>query len=1108
IEAELLDVLAPINPRPARIPFYSTVDAGPIDTTMLDASYWYRNLRQTVRFEEVTHLLLSDGFGTFVESSAHPVLTIGIQESAEKADMEIVSTGSLRRNEGGLGRFLASAAELHVNGVPVDWRAFFSPHRPIPVDLPTYPFQRTRYWPDTAGRATDAPAIGLGTAGHPLLGAAVELPETGGVLLTGRLSLQTHPWLADHAVSGTVLLPGTGFVELAFRAGDEVGCGTLEELTLEAPLVLPEQGSVRIQLAVSGPDETGRRTLGLYSTSSEGEDIWARNATGVLAETASETGLPTDLTVWPPVGAEPVETGAAYERLAAAGVEYGPAFQALRTVWQRGDELFAELRIADDMAGDASAYGLHPALLDAALQPLGLGLVLPEPANGLTRRPFAFSGLRLHAAGAAALRVRIVSVGEEAVSIQAADTTGRPVVTVDSLLLRQVAPEADGAGTSLREALFRVDWLPLPTTDAVLSGGRWAVLGDDTLGLSPDSVELYTDQGALAEAVSAGAEVPELVFAPVTRAVDALGAGGDGAQGADVAQAVRRAAHRSLELVQVWLADERFQSSRLVFVGSEDLVGAPVWGLVRSAQVENPDRLVLLDAPGGLSREALAPALASGEPQLRLRDGEVTAPRLVKVTEPETTGTESLPGPATVDFDPEGTILITGASGGLARLLARHLVSAHGARHLLLTSRRGLAADGMPELAAELTGRGATVRVVASDVSDRLSVGELLATIDRSHPLTAVVHTAAVLDDGVVHTLTPERIDRVLSPKADGALHLHELTRGLETPLRSFVLYSSLSGTLGGAGLASYAASNAFLNALARHRRDQGLPAISLAWGLWDQSSGMAGRLNDVDMTRMSRAGASPMPTDEGLALFDLATGAAADSVMVPARLDLAELRRQARDGSMPALFRAVVRTPATVRRGTAAGTGAGGSAAGWAERLTGRTVEDQERMLLDLVCEQVAGVLGHTTTDAIKASRAFKELGFDSLTAVELRNRLRAATGLQLPATLVFDNPNPGALAGRLRTELAPSSTQASEQPVFADFQRLETSLAGVAADNTDVREKVVARLQALLWKWEDTPSGESKGDGAPEDDAFDAVTDDEMFDLIDQELGMTENF
>nr|WP_229695722.1 type I polyketide synthase [Streptomyces lacrimifluminis] len=1103
IEAELLDVLAPISPRAAQIPFYSTVEGALIDTSALDASYWYRNLRQSVRFEEVVRTLAADGYGTFIESSAHPVLTIGIQESAEEAALEVVSTGSLRRNEGGLARFFASAAELHVNGVPVDWQAYFASYRTHRVDLPTYAFQRERFWPDAAGRtAIDAPAIGLGAAGHPLLGAAVELPETGGVLLTGRLSLQTHPWLADHAVSGTVLLPGAGFVELAVRAGDEVGCGTLEELTLEAPLALPEQGAVRIQLTVSAADEAGRRSLNLYSSRPEGEDTWTRNATGILAETASEseTGLATDLTVWPPPGAEPVEIGDAYERLAAAGVEYGPVFRALRAVWQRGEELFAELRLSDEAATDAPAYGLHPALLDAALQPLGLGLVLPEPENGCTRRPFAFSGMRLHAVGAAALRVRIAPVGDEAVSIQAADTTGRPVITMESLLLRQVMPEADGTRKSLRDALFRIDWLPLPAAGGAPAGGRWAVLGDDTLGLSPASVELYADYGALAEAVLAGAEVPELVFVPIMMASEALDTGVGSARGADVAQTVRRVMYRNLELIQAWLADDRFASSRLVFVGPEDLVGAPVWGMVRSSQVENPDRLVLVDAAGRLSPEALAQALASREPQLRLRDGEVTAARLVKATEPEATG------PDAFDFDPEGTVLITGASGGLAPLLARHLVTARGARHLLLTSRRGPDADGMPELAAELAELGATVRVAASDVSDRTSVAELLATIDGSHPLTAVVHTAAVLDDGVVHALTPERIDRVLSPKADGALHLHELTQGTGT-LRSFVLYSSLSGTLGGAGLANYAASNAFLNALARHRRDQGLPAVSLAWGLWEQRSGMAGRLNDVDMTRMSRAGAAPMPANEGLALFDLATGAATDAVMVAARLDTAELRRQAAAGIMPALFRAVVSTPAAVRRGSAADAGSfGGSAIGWAERLAGRAVEDQGRMLLDLVCEHVAGVLGHTATNVIKANRAFKELGFDSLTAVELRNRLKAATGLQLPATLVFDTPNPEALARRLRTELAPSSDQNAGQPVFADLQRLETSLAGVGSDDTELRDKVVARLQTLLWKWEDRSTG-SEGDGAAEDEEFDDVTDDEMFDLIDQELGVSEN-
>ncbi|MFD8330946.1 type I polyketide synthase, partial [Streptomyces lydicus] len=1202
IEQELLTVLEGVRPRAGSVPFYSTVENAFLDTEVLDAAYWYRNLRHQVQFEAGVRSLAADGFTTFVESSAHPVLTVGIQETLDETDTEAeteaVVTGSLRRDEGGLERFLTSAAELYVAGVPVDWTKVLVGEGARRVELPTYAFQGRRYWPRTApAKSADALSFGLGSTRHPLLGAAVEVAGSDEVLFTGRLSLESHAWLADHAVAGTVLLPGTAFVELAVRAGDEVGCGQVEELALEAPLIVPERGGVALQLGLGAADDSGRRTLTLHSRAAEdGDGPWTRHATGTMAPAGApasgETPGPadstspvaatgtaltdlteqTDLTVWPPAEAVFVPVGDAYERLAALGVDYGPAFHGLRAAWRRGDELFAEVQLPEAVAADAAAFGLHPALLDAALQPLGLGTLFPEPEPGYSRRPFVWSGVRLHATGADALRVRVIRTGEEAVSVVVADAKGETVATVDSLTFRQVSGEGPSPATGTHhDSLFRYEWAPVavPRAEArpAPAGARWVVLST-----GPDG---YADPTALADALGAGDDVPELVFAPMTRAragieevaglqeTDGLQeADGlretDGLQGTDenVAEAVRAAAHRALELVQAWLADERSEASRLVIVARQDLVGAPVWGLVRSAQVENPGRFVLLETDGAHDEErpaagaanpweAMAAAVATGEPQLRLCAGEVTAARLVRAAAPPAGIRADVSPDATPDgtpaavgaaFDPNGTVLVTGASGGLARLLARHLVVERGVRHLLLTSRRGPAADGMPELAAELTelaraaerareagpaGAAGTagdtpsdpsVEVVACDVADRAQLAKVLAAVPADRPLTAVVHTAAELDDGVVHALNPERIDRVLRPKVDGALNLHALTAHLD--LSAFVLFSSLSGTLGGAGLANYSAANAFLDTLARHRRAHGLPAVSLAWGLWGQRSGMAGRLSDVDLARMSRVGAAPMPAEEGLALFDAATAygaACGEPVVVPARLDTAELRSQAAAGVLPPLFRSVVRT-VPVRRSLAAsgaqGTEGADGAAGAEEpgsilaaRLAGVARSEQDRLLLELVREQAASVLGHPSTDEVQGNRAFKDLGLDSLTAVELRNRLKRATGLRLAPTLVFDYPTPVALAQRLRTELVPDGPE-NEPAVLADLERLEAALSDVASDDS-VRDKVAARLQALLWRWEDSRSAGSEQQSTEEKQEFDPGSDEEMFALIDEEFG-----
>ncbi|MBT2387218.1 type I polyketide synthase [Streptomyces sp. ISL-11] len=986
IESKLAEVLAGVSPRSSSVPFYSTVTGELIDTTALDAAYWYRNLRRTVRFEETVGTLLADGDAAFIEVSAHPVLTMSLQEipGAE----ESFAVGTLRRDEGGPARFLASLAEAYVLGVPVDWTRAFEGTGATRVDLPTYAFQRGRYWLDVnpAGIG-DMTSAGLLSAAHPLLGAAVDLPDSGGVVLTGRLSSRTQPWLADHAVGDTVLLPGTGFVELAIRAGDEVGCDTVEELTLQAPLIVPGRGAVQLRLTVAEPDESGRRGLGVYSRpeGAEAHEAWTCHATGALTAGASRSPSD-DLAAWPPAGAVAVDTDGLYDGLLEAGHVYGPAFQGLRAAWRRGDEVFAEVALPEELREEATRFGLHPALLDAALHGMRLGGFF---ADDQARLPFAWRDVSLHAAGASVLRVRLAPAGPDAVSVTVADGTGRPVATVDSLVSLPVDPEQLGnaARGGLHDALFRTDWV-----DATVSP------------VAPGSAGVYADLDALTAAVASGAEVPEAVVIPFTVPVTGTG---------ETATAARAALHRALSLTQTWLGDDRFAASRLVVVtrgavpaGPDvvDPVVAPVWGLLRSAQSENPDRFVLLDSDRevDLSDDVFPAALASGEPQVAVRDRRVRVPHLARAT--------AAAAGSSADFG-SGTVLVTGATGTLGGLVARHLVVVHGVRQLLLVSRRGAEAPGASELVADLAELGASARVAACDVADREALADLLASVPAEHPLTAVVHTAGVLDDGLVSAMTPDRIDGVLRPKVDAAWNLHELTRDLD--LSAFVLFSSASGVLGTAGQGNYAAANVFLDALAVARRAEGLPGVSLAWGFWEQRSGMTGELGEADLARMARSGLVPLSSDEGLALFDTAV-ATGEATLLPMRLNTSAL--QAAGDSLPAVMRALVRAP--VRRARASAADSAGSA-GLAQHLAGQPAAERLRTVLELVRGQVATVLGHGSGEAVEESRAFKELGFDSLTAVDLRNRLNAATGLRLPATLVFDHPTPTALAHRLLDEL-----------------------------------------------------------------------------------------
>ncbi len=1046
VRERLLEALSGIAPHSGAVPFCSTVTGGLLDTTELDAFYWYRNLRQPVCFEQAVRGLVGQGYRFFVEVSPHPVLTAAMEEIAEDTGSEAVVVGSSRREDGGLERFLTSAAQLFVRGCGVDWTAAL-PGSGRRVELPTYAFQRQRYWLQAPAVAGDVSAAGVEPADHPLLGAQVGLANGDGLLLTGRLSTRTHAWLADHEVMGTVILPGTAFVELAVRAGDQVGCGLVSELILEAPLVLPEDGAARLQVVIGGPDASGRRELSLYSQieNASGEAVWSaadtewtRHASGVLAgdvtvgpaagaadlgldaadASGSERATPCDSQVWPPAGAVAVGVDDLYDRLAQQGLCYGPAFQGLQAVWRRGEEVFAEVCLPQERQDDVRAFAVHPALLDAALHALQFGpFTRTKTDEKSVWLPFLWGGVRVHATGASMLRVRLWPAGPDAVGLEVADGAGGLVASIESLTLRPVPAEQLRARNGFHESLFGVDWARLPIeSGASVAAGQWAMVGIDGLGLRLEleaarvAVAGHADLESLVEAVAAGGPVPQVVLAGCAREV---GAGG-------MVQAAHTLTHRVLALVQAWLADERFASSRLVVltrgavaVGDEDVTDlgcAPVWGLVRSAQSESPGRLVLVDLDSRDDREGscrvLPAALACGEPQVALRQGSVLVPRLARIALADVKTETARPL-----FDPRGAVLITGGTGALGGLVARHLVADHGMRRVVLASRGGPQASGSGELEAELTELGAQVTVAACDVSDRDALAGLVGSVLAEGPLSTVVHAAGALDDGMIASLTPARLDGVLAAKADAAWYLHELTQDLD--LSAFVLFSSVAGVLGGPGQANYAAANAFLDALAAHRRARGLAAVSLAWGLWARLGAMAGDLGEADLARMARQGVLPLSGEQGLALLDAALGVD-EAVVAPVRLDSVALRAQAQAGMVPALLRGLVRGPA--RRSADAG-GSDGSAV--RRRVAGLSQVDGERVLAELIAAEAAVVLGHTGPEKVEAGREFRELGFDSLTAVELRNRLAAATGLRLPATLLFDYPTPARLAADLRAQL-----------------------------------------------------------------------------------------
>ncbi len=1015
---------------------------------LTDPAYWVRQVREAVRFGDVVETLRGEGVGMFVEAGPDGALTAMAGDTVGEDDAALVAL--LRRDRDEEHTAVSALGRIHTRGHEVDWGAFFAGRGGHRVDLPTYAFQHQRYWLDAPASSGDASELGQEPANHPLLSAAVALPDSDGVLLTGRLSLRSHPWLADHVVAGTVLLPGTAFVEMAIRAGDEIGAGHLEELVLEAPLVLGERDAVQVQVVAEQADEHGRRRVIIRSRAGQTGEPWTRHGEGVLAPAPATPSF--DLTQWPPSGAEPIDITGLYDDMAQTGLSYGPVFQGVRAAWRRGGEVFAEVALPEDTSADG--FGLHPALLDAALHGLGMGRVATEPTL-----PFAWSGVVLHAVGATGLRVRLEETADNTASLHLADPTGRPVASVGSLVLRAL-PAEQLSGPSLHDSLFEVEWASVP---ALAEVGSYAVVGTDGLGLDGP---VHADLAAIASAGS----VPDLVLLPC----------GTETSG-DVPGGVRAVLYRVLETVRAWLDEPRFEASKLVVVtrgavtvGGDrvDLTQAPVWGLVRAAQEENPGRFVLVDIDDHPASAATLPrAGRHDEPELMVRAGEATVSRLART--PRSANTDQKPA-----FEPGGTVLVTGATGALGRLVARHLVTEHGVRRLMLLSRRG----GAGELVDELAELGATVDSIACDTADRKALAEALAGVPAAHPLTAVVHAAGVLDDGLVSSLTTERVDGVLRPKVDAAWNLHELTAELD--LSAFVLFSSAAGVYSPSGQANYAAANVFLDALATHRHGLGLPAISLAWGAWGGADGMAGKLAEADQQRMARSGLRPLTADEGLALFDTALGLTRP-VVLPMGLDLRGLRSQARSVPIPALLQALIRVP-NRRASEAAETKP------LSERLAGLPQRERDGVLMKSVQIHVAAVIGHSGADAIEPERSFTELGLDSLASLELRNRLGALTGLRLPATLIFDYPNTLSLCRYLMAELMPDLAPPSIEEELDKFEEL------LGSSVTDEREKgrIALRLRALAAKWTDGAKDE------PDGSELNAATAEEMFEILDNEL------
>ncbi|MEV6229235.1 type I polyketide synthase [Saccharopolyspora shandongensis] len=1305
---------------PPTIPVISTA-TGTITDDIATPAYWARQIRRAVRFHPaLTWLHQNHAVTHHIELGPDTTLS-----TLARTTHDTPSHATLKPGTDDTTAYLAALTCAHTTGLSPRWATLLAPARTF--DLPTYAFQRQRYWLSPTASAGSPEALGLDSGGHPLLSARTDVPGTGEVIFTGRVSLDDHPWLADHVVQGTVLLPGTAFLDMALHVAAGLG-HQLDDLTVLAPLELPEHGHIALHVTATAVDDDGRRSLSIHSRG-EGES-WTRHATATTSG-AEDDDTP-DLAAWPPEGAVAVDVGDLYDVLAGQGFDYGPAFRGLHAAWRLGDDIYAEVALPDESG--APAWTIHPALLDATQHAAVIG---DDRGDGRTRLVFSWANIRLHLAGSSRLRVRLRHTGEDTMALAMADHTGRPVATIGALTLRRSTGGRSGE-------LFHVDWVP--------------------------------------HVSEPGDEAPEALV------LDYRSPAGSGSVPARVEGLVQEV----LGQVQEWLSDAEQPATHLVVLTrgavavhpgeTADLVTGPLWGLLRVAQNEHPDRILLVDTdePHQDVPDLLRRAIASGSWQLALRGGAVFAPRLSRadsrqeleppesgawrldvtergsidnlhlasfpeaeaplaagqvrvavravgvnfrdvlntlgmypgtpplgiegsgvisevagdvgdlsvgdrvwgilpgamgplvvtdhrllatvpdgwsfaqaatapavflttyhalhhlaevqpgqkvlvhaaaggigmaaiqllqhcgadiyatahpskwatlrelgipadhiassrtpdfgtqfppvevvlnsltgelldasldlltpggyfielgkadprdpaehpglhyhafdLTEVDPAHLQTMLGDLTALFDqehirplpvtawdirqapeafrhlsnarhtgklaltiptapePNGTILITGGTGSLGSVMARHLATRYPGCHLLLASRRGPTAPSAESLRDELTAFGAKVTIAACDITDAGQVTDLIDGIHAEHPLTGVVHTTGVLRDAPVHALTAEQVAAVLKSKVDSAWNLHRATQRQD--LAFFVLYSSAAGFLGNPGQANYAAANTFLDAFARYRRIQGLPAHSLAWGPWSTGDGMTQHLTHADQQRMANSGALPFEPEDGIRLFDEALGSS-EPMLLPIKIDPKALRRHQAPTSLAG------RIPE--QRGEAQPRNAEPLMA----RLQGMPEQHQHRTVLEVIRMHAAAVLGHAGFDDIPADRPFLELGFDSLTSVELRNRLATATELRLPTTLVFEHPTPHKMATHLRGELVGGDDDAAS--VLSALSHLEDVLATIPLP-ADSRSEVLARLTALL--------GTHHGERGTADDSIDSASDEEIFELIDRDL------
>lgn len=944
----LREALSGIRFGAPRIPMISTLTGQFIGEGASEPEYWIRQARGAVRFADAVAVAADAGVGTLLELGPGAELA---RFGAAPGSADVRRIHSLERAQPETEAFAAAVARVRqVDGA--DTAAVVLPaQRAVPTE-----------------RAGDRPATaGLTVLDHPWAHHAVSQAD-GGLTLLARVSVDAHPWLLDHVIAGRPLFPGTGMAELALLAAQTLGLEGVRSLQFEAPVELGEH-AVELQLRV---DAEARGVHPMRIDARSGAGPWRKVARG-------ELGAVPVLDELSPSHGSREPTGPLYDRLANAGMSYGPGFRTM--VACSADE--ALVRVASD-----EGFLLHPALLDGALH------LLAAAGGGEAWMPFELRDLRVFASGVESVLTRLETEGTVSgltATSRIRDLEGRPVAQLGAVHARRVRREG---------LLHQVRWIPALETGA--PQGRWMVVGE-----GPDAARV----ARALRAAGASVEVRS-AFAPPDPSLHGWVWAPPALVG-DVPAVALQTAIDAIEGLRKVVADCPLATQRRWVLLSGALTAspgdvprlahAPLVGLLRAARTEHGSAAPATLDLDAVSDERLAEALAiGGEPEVALRGGARLVPRLVRLSDPTR-------GDAAPSLAPEGAgpIVVTGGTTGIGAALARHLVRARGVRDLVLTSRRGSDAPGVDGLLAELVELGARVRVVACDVSNPTELDALLASLADGPPIEGIVHSAGVLDDALLAETSPERLARVFRPKIDAAWLLHQRSKA---PL---VLYSSVSGVVGTVGQSAYAAANTWMDALAALRRSEGLPAVSIAWGAWSDA-GMFAQLPPAERARLQRSGLVPFSTADGLAAFDQAEQAG-EALVVACAFDAEAIRN--RPEGPPALMRLLVPTSSSAPP----------------------PVREVAPDFLLLARREIAIGFGLAGPSSLPPDEPLVTLGLDSLLAVDIRGRLEQATGVSLPATLLFDFPTARTVAAALEQRMRPApEPDAAEPTELDDFDSL----------------------------------------------------------------------